>query len=222
MIATLRALGRLPAKKHLYKVSGVLECKELCYKMLDAIEQKGLKIPAVVLDSMTTLNNWHQADVAKDHGQKYLGQRLSAKQDGAHWQDFNSSMGGLIEALSQLSKKTHVVVICHATEKSDVSKGVWHGLSLTPKVAERMAQTANWVLYATTESRMIGDGEPTEDDEFSTVVESGSKNARVKTRITRTLYTQPIGIWTVKCANRQLRAEEPNDVAALLKKEGLL
>lgn len=214
--ATLQARGTLPPAKHTYSnVKDLASAKDLVYRMLDAIEKKGLRIPAVVLDSLTALNDWHQQDVAREHGQQWMGQN----QKESHWQNFNTSMGNFIDALGALAKRTHVIVICHAGEKFDSKKGQWSGLSLTPKMQERMSRVANWVLFAASESRALGEGETSEPDAFSEIVTSRDG---FKSRVIRTLHTKPVGNWITKCANRNLDPEEPNDVAAILRKEGLL
>lgn len=221
-LPTLRALGKLPHKNNIYPVKNLQECRDVLAKALDVAEKfgaEGLGCSAFVNDSMTQLSDWHQQDVARLSGQRFMGD--NPKSNG--WQQFNAEMFGLIDDFAELSKYVPVICIAHAAPKMDLSKGSWAGLSLGPKVAEKFGRTAAWILY---QSKRAFACDEKDASDFVRVRRNGE--AFIGTEVI--IHTQTVDFWTVACSSainpetgeRQLDAEEPADMYKILQKEGIL
>lgn len=213
-IATLEALGRLPPGEDTYEVNSLLEARQVLGEMIQCAQDGSLGVDFVVLDSITALNDFHQEDIARATGQRFMGD--NAKQNG--WQQFNAEFGGLISDLTDLSQFVNVIVIAHAKEKFEAGKGSFSGLSLPPQMAEKAGRTANWLLYKTLRSTMALDGDAA--DEQTELVDLPNGGGQMK--ITSTLHTKPVGQWLASSNAKNLDAEESPDLLKLFEKEGLL
>ena len=141
-VATLRALNRMPRKENFYAVKPLPEARDIVNKAVEIAATNGpeaLGCSCFIHDSITTTNEWEQQDVARASNQRFLGD--SPKSNG--WQHFNADMGLFIDDLAALSQYLPVIVIAHASPRMDTSKGSWSGLSLPPKMAEKLGRTAN-------------------------------------------------------------------------------
>lgn len=222
-IPTLRALGRLPHAEDTYEVSGLADARAIIEEAIEIAEKNGpgaLGCSAFILDSLTAFSDWHQQDVAKTSGQRYMGD--NAKNNG--WQQFNAEFGAFIDSLGVLSKFITVVCIAHAKEKADASKGDFNGLNLPPQMALKMGRTANWVLYQSIRAYSPESNEKSDDFVQIREMADGTKRA---TEVV--IHTQPIGLWIASANSKldvdgepTLAAEEPADMAKLMRKEGLL
>lgn len=211
-VPTLASADRLPPDENIYEVGSVMEAKQIVDKMITAAEQDGLGASYVVLDSITALADFHQQDVAAGSGQRYLGD--NPKTNG--WQQYNAEFGSLLDLLAVLGRFVTVVIIAHAKEKGEMSKGQFNGLNLSPQMALRAGRTGNWILYQETLSAMAEEGDT--ETEFSQIIDTPSG----KRRITRVLHTVPYGaMFASTNSMRPLEAEEPADLAKLLAKAGL-
>lgn len=215
-IPTLDALGRLPPDEDIYEVSSVPAAREVLGKMIDVCKThgaKGLGCTAVVADSLTQFQDWHEQDVAQATNQRFMGDN---KKEGG-WQQFNAEFGAFIDDLGVLSRYITVVAIAHAKEKNmDASKGDWAGLNLRPQMALKAGRTANWVLYQS--KRTIAVDSSFKGDEF-TRVEKDKDGKSIGTEVI--IHTRPVGFWMAAVNAKNLRAEEPANLAELLRKEGL-
>ncbi len=216
-IPTLDALDRLPPDKDIYEVTSLKETRAVILKMLEVCEKNGpeaLGCTAVIKDSATQLVDWHQQDVARETNQRFMG---DVKNNNG-WQQFNAEFSAFIDDLGLLSKYITVIVICHAKEKMDLSKGDWAGLNLPPQMALKMGRTANWVLYQS--KRSYTAGEKDKPDEYVRLSEPDQNGVRKAVEVV--IHTETNGLWLAAANGRNLKAEEPGDMAALLRKEGLL
>lgn len=230
-LATLRAIDRLPPKKHIYVVKSLTEARSVLGNFLDvadAADQAG-EIPAdvfdadaLVVDSGTQFSDWHKEDVARETGQRWLGD--NQKENG--WDRFNHEFGGFVRDLTSLARYIHVVLICHANQKPNIQKGDWAGLSLSPQMSELVARSANWLLFMTardlTEEHVVklaGEAGLKGKNPFIAVVEGRGDEKRYTERV---INTQPVGGWNASAAGQKVKAEEPPSIRALLEKEGLL
>lgn len=215
-IPTLDAQGRLPPDEDIYEVSNLAEAKMLLEEMIVAASKGELVIPAGIIDSITQLSDWAQQDIARELGSTFLSAGGGKKDNG--WQVFNASFGALLDAIAELSRYINVVCICHAKEKVDSARGDWAGLNLPPQMALKLGRIANWVIYQDIRSQFLGEEASVIEDEFTSVVPvSGGKLA-----ITSALHTTTMGLWIAGCNGHSLRPEEPADLGALMKREGLL
>jgi len=220
-VPTLKALGRMPSDPDIYEVvgltgdprSGSLGAHDLVEEMIAAATDGNMvDVPAVVIDSVTALCDWHQQDVAKATSQRYMGE--NPKNNG--WQQFNSEFGAFIDAVAELSRHVTVVMIAHAKEKADAAKGDWNGLNLPPQMALKLGRSANWVLFQSISSGAVTEG--TVEDDFTQIVTTGRGEKRA---ITVTIYTANVGLWIAGVNAVQLGPEEPADLLKLFQKEGL-
>ena len=213
-IPTLTALGRLPPDEDLYEVDGIAAGRQVTQEAIKIAEEHGSKAlpPAFVYDSITQFQDWHEQDVAQATNQRFMGDN---KKEGG-WQQFNAEFGSFIDEIGVLSRYVTCVVIAHAKEKSDGSKGEWAGLNLKPQMALKLARTANWVLYQSI--RNFAAAESDQSDEFVNVWKDVNGNLRGTEVI---INTQTVGFWTAAVNARHLEPEEPANLAAILKKEGL-
>jgi len=214
-VATLDALGRLPHNDDIYEVSSLNEATSLTAEMLDLCEREGadaLGIDFLVLDSFTQFSDWHQQDVSKETGQRYLGE-----QAGLGWQQFNAEFGKLLDNLASLTRYVTVIGIGHMKESAFKKKGTNATLSLPPQMAEKLARLANWILFKTFEEKLeVADG--FEGDEYVSVEEIRGE----KRYFESVLHTRPSGNVIATVNSFKLLAEEPGDLVKLLEKDGLL
>ena len=214
-IPTLDALDRLPPEEDIYEVTGIAPARDVLGKMMDVCKQhgpKGLGCTAVVVDSLTQFQDWHEQDVAQGTNQRFMGEN---KKEGG-WQQYNAEYGAFIDDLGVLARYITVVAIAHAKEKIDGTKGDWAGLNLKPQMALKVGRTANWVLYQS--RRNIAVDSTFKGDEFTRIEKD--KNGKPM-GVEVIIYTQPVGFWMASANAKNLRAEEPADMAELLRKEGL-
>ena len=211
-IPTLDVQDLLPPDKDLYEVGDLTEATNLIRTWTDAAVEGKLRIPAVVVDSITALHDFTEQDVATAHGSSYLGE--NAKDNG--WQDFNNRLGRFIDALGELARHVNVLAICHAREKADATKGDWQGLNLGPKCANKLARVANWVLYHTIQSESWSEGMVEGPLLWRRDTPEGALAVHCQ------VHTMPTGLWLAKVNARNLDAIEPPDYGAILKKEGLI
>ena len=224
-LPTLQALGRLPHPDDIYEVTSLAGARKVASEMLKVCEEHGgagLGCEAVVVDSITQQLDWHQEDVAQQTSQRFLGD--NQKNNG--WQLFNAEFGLLIDDLVRLAQYVHVVALCHANPKADPGKGQWAGISLNPKMAERLGRSCNWLLYMTSRDMSASEGaKVAKDDPYVSVLDgradtNGDPTKRYTERI---LHTVPVdGGWHASAAGKNLKAEEVPDLVTLLEKEGLL
>jgi hypothetical protein len=211
-IPTLDSADRLPPDEDIYEITSLSQAKNLLLDMIDCAKEDSLGRDYVVFDSLTALADIHQTELARLTGQRFLGD--NQKNNG--WQLYNAEFGTVMDILSDLGRYVTVVCIAHSAAKSDPTKGDYHGLNLTPKMAERAGRTGNWILYMTATSTSAEDGD--EDTEFSQILETPSG----KRRIERVIHTVPVGFWPAAASSRvKLDPEEPPDIYKLLKKAGL-
>lgn len=224
-LPTLQALGRLPAPSDIYEVTNLAEARAIVAEALKVAEEHGpgaLGAEAFVFDSLTQWLDWHQEDIAQQTSQRFLGD--NQKNNG--WQHFNADFGRFIDDLVRLSQYVHVVGLCHANVKADPGKGQWAGISLNPKMAERVGRSCNWLLYMTSRDLSAGEAKNIGADDAYVSVNEGRidlNGAPTKRYTERILHTVPVdGGWHASAAGRTLKAEEVPDLVVLLEKEGLL
>lgn len=209
--ATLEALGRMPHPDDFHEVSSLEEATHLTNEMLDAAEAgEDLGFDYLVADSLTQFSNWHQQDISKNTNQSYLGE-----QAGQGWQQFNADFGKFLDNLAALTRYVTVVMIAHTKAGFEKKKGGNASLSLPPQMAERVAQLSNWILYKTLEEKVETEG--LEADEYISITEVRGE----KHYFESILHTQPSGPIIATVNSFKLLAEEPGDLYALLKKDGL-
>ncbi len=213
-VATLDALGRLPADEDIHEFSTLGEVVQFTNELLDAGEAgEDLGFEYLVLDSITQLNNWHQADVSKETTQRYLGETA-----GAGWQAFNADFGKLLDNLAALTRFITVVVIAHVKVSDFKKKGQYATLSLPPQMAERLAQLSNWLLYKTLEEKVPEPDEVIEEDEY---ISKEEERGEVK-YFESILWTKPCGSIISSVNSLDLLGQEPgNSLWNMMKKAGL-
>ena len=215
-IPTLVAMDRLPPDENLYEVSSIPECIALVNSWLDVADKEGfeaLGIDSVVVDSATQFSDWHQQDVAKNSGQRFMGD--NAKNNG--WQQFNAEFGQFLDGLAILAKHVNVILICHAKEKPDLTKGEWASINLSPQMSLKAGRLANWVFFQTCKDVPV-EAKATVDEYIQNIIESRDGSRSGKEVV---LNTQPVGAW-IAAGPPSLKAEEPGNLQKLLEKEGLL
>ena len=216
-IPTLTALDRLPPDENIYEVTSLHEAREIVEEAINLCETEGaeaLGADSFVFDSGTAFSDWHQQDVAKMSGQRFMGD--NSKNNG--WQQFNAEFGQFLDSLAILSKHVNVVLICHAKEKADLSKGEWAGLNLSPQMALKAGRLGNWVLYQTCRDLVV-DEKQKEDAFIQNIVVERDGTRKGKEVV---INTMTAGVWIASVNARHLKPEEPGDLQALLEKEGLL
>lgn len=218
-IPCLAACGKLPPDEDTYEVSSLAEARTVTADALKVCEEHGpqaLGVDAVIVDSLTQIQDWHKEDVAIGTSQRWLGDNM--KNNG--WQQYNTEMGRLIDDLVRLSRFVHVIFVCHAAPKPDLTKGQWAGLSLNPVIAEKVGRAVNWLLFMTARELSEAEAKGFEaDDPFiqKMKVRNGFRY------IERIIHTVPVGgAWHAAAGATKLSAEEPPDLQAMLEKEGLL
>lgn len=223
-IPTLTALDRLPAADDIYEVKSLKDVLDIFNDILDVVDanpndvEGALGFQHLVIDSLTTLSDWHQADVAEESGQRWLGDDM--KNNG--WQQFNVQFGSLLDRAVNLSAYMNVYMVGHAKEKpADGKKGDWASLNLTPQMAQKAGRLCNWILFKM--YAILPDVEP-----YNTEI-PGIRHSREVNGITEwvedAVYTQPVNGF-IASANLRLENRDqlcwPADITKLLEAEDLL
>lgn len=222
-VHTLDVLDRMPGNDDIYMVSDFGGAQELLVQYLEAGDEAegDLGIPALVIDSATAYYESLTNQVARQTGQAYIGARREKGADNG-WMSVINEWSKFVHNLTELSKMTNVIVICHGKERAEVEganstgKSEWHGISLGPKCAERLMNAANIILFCETKTSTYAEGSPVAEDE---VVEATAKGTKVLTR--RRIYTRPYGRWPAQ-GGTKLNPHEPADMSKIMKKLGLL
>lgn len=217
-IPTLQALDAMPHDDDIYECPNVEEFRKVLEEMVTLCENEGpeaLGIDWLAIDSYTQFSDWHQADVAKTTGQRFLGD------DKANngWQQFNAEFGACLDLIVSLSRYISVVGIVHAKDKFDPKKGMYSTFSLSPAMAERLGRMSNWILLKTfdeiVDDEKIAEAHANPDDEFY-LIEDGVV-------FEDSFYTKPTSGWVASANSLKLKNPEPgNDLTVLLEKDGLL
>ncbi len=216
-VPTLKALGRLPHPDDIYEVNGVPKLRELLETFLQVAEAEGkeaLGIDYLVLDSATQLSDWHQAQVARDTGQRFLGDNKS--ENG--WAQFNAEFGACLDLFAMLAAYCHIVIIVHAKAKFDLKKGEFSSFSLSPGMSERLGRMSNWVLLKSftevVDDEKLAEAKAKPDDPYYS-----HENDLVYEDI---FYTKPQSGWVASVNSLKMNAEEPGrSLLALLEKDGI-
>lgn len=227
-IPTLTALDRLPHPDDIYEVNSLDALRELLEATLklaeDAVTEgkdprKVLGIDFFVLDSWTQFADWHQQDVSKATGQRFLGD--NDKDNG--WQRFNAEMGACLDLWAALARYVTVIGIVHAKEKFDKKKGEYASFSLSPAMAQKLGRLSNWILLKGLDE-VIDDDKRAEalanpEDPFYSIGEDRGE----KVIYEDVFYTRPTNGWVASVNSLKLGAVEPGkDIRLLLEKDGLL
>lgn len=220
-VPTLEELGVLPPPERLHEIENLEHGCEVIDKYLNAGDENvkngqrdnPLGIPAFVTDSLTQISEWHQADTARATSQTYMGQ--NPKEGG--WQKFNAEFIRLIDKLAELARYTNVVLVLHAKDKLDVSKGQYAGFQLPPAMAAKVGRTVNWILYQTLEREPFGESDKLLEG-FDTVEEGDDGKYRVRVAY----HTRPVYGYSAVANGRLFRPIEPVDIGAMLRKAGAL
>lgn len=216
-VPTMRALGRLPHPDDIYEPSSLDEFRTLLEEMVSLCESDGrdaLGVDFIAIDSYSQLADWHQQDVAKATGQRFLG---DDKMNNG-WQQFNAEFGSCLDLVVSLSKYVTVIGIVHASAKVDQKKGEYSAFSLPPKMAERLGRISNWILLKTFEEviddEVIEKAKESDDPLYS--IEGG-------TVYEDAFFTKPVNGWVASANTLKFNQKEPGrDLTALLEKDGLL
>lgn len=227
-IPTLTALGRLPHEDDIYEVKSLPQLRELLettLKLAEDAEEAGndpreeLGVDFLVLDSWTQFSDWHQQDVAKATGQRFLGD--NDRDNG--WQAFNAEMGACLDLWAALGRYVTVIGIVHAKEKFNKSKGEYASFSLSPAMAQKLGRLSNWILLkgldeviddAAKDAALADKDNPIysiEEDRGTTLVYEDL------------FYTRPTNGWLASVNSLKLAPTEPGkDICILLEKDGLM
>lgn len=217
-IPTLRALGRMPHPDDIYEPGNIAEFREILEEMVALCETEGrdaLGVDYLAIDSYTQFSDWHQQDVAKATGQRFLGDDKSNN----GWQQFNAEFGGALDLLVALSRYITIVGIVHAKAKFDTKKGEYSSFSLSPAMSERLGRISNWILLKdlseVIDDAKLEDARANPDDPFYS-----HEGDKVYEDI---FYTKPTAGWVASVNTLALAEQEPGaDLTVLLKKDGLL
>lgn len=217
-VATLRALGRLPADEDLYEVDSLKAANELVEEMLTIAREQGadaLGIDWLVNDSLTQYSDWHQKVVAAETGQRFMGDAG----DGSGWQQFNAEFGDFLDNLALLTQLgVSVVSIAHSKDKLPKKKGEWACLNLPPQMSAKAARLSNWILFKTFEEKVQEGDDPPSGPFISAETGEDGKTAYFES----VLWTKPLDGWNAAVNSLKLNHAEAGDLATLLKKDGLL
>lgn len=215
-VPTMRALGRLPHPDDIYEPSSLEEFRNLLEEMVSLCEADGrdaLGVDFIAVDSYSQLADWHQQDVAKATGQRFLG---DDKMNNG-WQQFNAEFGSCLDLIVSLSRYVTVIGIVHASAKVDQKKGEYSAFSLPPKMAERLGRVSNWILLKTFEEVI--------DDEIIEKAKDGDPNYTVEDGVAYedVFFTKPVNGWVASANTLKFNQKEPGkDLTVLLEKDGLL
>jgi hypothetical protein len=219
-LPTLRALRRVPHPNDQYPVKSLDQAIELVDKCLEIVEEHGrsaLGIDSMVFDSDTQFSDWHQAHIARESGQRFLGD--NDKDNG--WQAFNARFGYYLDAKARLSEHINVISICHTKPGAKPGKTTFAGLNLPPQMAGKAERLANWILFKTfsgVEETDIGDV----PEEFREETGEGDNRRYWQ----NCLWLKPIEGWSASFSaeNEELQKLDrvPGDLYELMKRDGLL
>lgn len=217
-IPTLRALDAMPHADDIYEPRSVAELHEILEEAVTICENDGkdaLGIDVLVIDSYTQFSDWHQASIAKETGQKFLGDN---KMDNG-WQRFNAEFGACLDLIVALSRYITVVGIVHAKDKFDLKKGQYASFSLSPAMAERLGRMSNWILLKSFEE-VVDDAKleeaKTNPDDPYYVIEDDKVYEDI-------FYTKPVSGFVASANTLKFRQQEPGrSLLALMEKDGLL
>lgn len=227
-IPTLRSLDRLPHEDDIYEVNNLEALREFLDSALklceDAVTEgrdprKELGVDFLVLDSWTQFSDWHQQDVSKATGQRFLGD--NDKDNG--WQRFNADMGACLDLWAALGRYVTVIGIVHAKEKFKKEKGEYASFSLSPAMAMKLGRLSNWILLKTLDEVVDDDVKQMafdhpEDLRFSILEDRGEKLVYEDL-----FYTRTTNGWLASVNSMKMQPTEPGrDICALLEKDGLL
>lgn len=228
-LPTLQAMGSLPADEDTYEFLQLADYKEWLETVLQVAETEGreaLGIDALVYDSATQHSDMYQQAVAKDSGQKFLGE---IKEDNG-WQRFNAEFGLILDLLAALAAYINVIVIVHAKEKFDPKKGEYSSFSLSPQMAMKLGRLSNWILLKRL-VQVFDDGEKARivNDRADSPWYVINKDPEDPTNLDRTsvymstFHTRPVDGWVASVETPKLAAEEPGgDISLLMEKAGLI
>lgn len=219
-VPTLRALKRLPHPNDLYPVRSLGEAVEFLEKALGIAVERGrdaLGIDTLIIDSDTQFADWHQAAVAADTNQRFMGE--DEKNNG--WQQFNAQFGRYLDLKALLSEHINVISICHTKPGAKPGKTTFGGLNLPPQMAGKAERLANWVLFKS----FI---EINETDTASTpnecLIKTGPEGSH--RYFDSSLWLKPVEGWfaSANLENPELAELDRvgGDLYALMKEEGLL
>lgn len=216
-LPTLAYLNRVPPDENIYEVTSVPEARAIVEEAIELAEKEGadaLGVDSVVVDSATQFADWHQEDIAKMTGQRFMGE--NSKNNG--WQQFNTEFGQFLDRLAMLARHVNVILICHSKEKVDFSKGEWAGVNLSPQMALKTGRLANCVFYQTCKDIVV-DEKVKPDDFIQNIVENRDGSRSGKEVI---INTQTTGLNIASSNISGLAAEEPGDLQKIFEKGGLL
>lgn len=181
--------------------------------------RKELGVDFLVLDSWTQFSDWHQQDVSKATGQRFLGD--NDKDNG--WQRFNAEMGTCLDLWAALGRYVTCIGIVHAKEKFKKEKGEYASFSLSPAMAMKLGRLSNWILLKTLDEVVDDDIKQTafdhpEDLRFSILEDRGEKLVYEDL-----FYTRTTNGWLASVNSMKMQPTEPGrDICLLLEKDGLL
>lgn len=219
-IPTLRALKRLPHPSDIYQVTSLGAAVEFLEKVLALATEKGkgaLGIDTLIIDSDTQFSDWHQAAVAADTNQRFMGD--DEKNNG--WQQFNAQFGRYLDLKALISSYIHVISICHTKPGAKPGKTTFAGLNLPPQMAGKQERLANWVLFKSfTEVNETDIGEVPNE----CLITMGPDNK--KRYFDSSIWLKPIEGWFASANLENVELAELDrvggDLYALFKEEGLL
>lgn len=222
-VPTLVALDRLPHADDVYEVRSIEELRNLLEEMNTLCETEGpeaLGIDFLVIDSYTQFSEWHQQDVAKSTGQRFLGD--NNQNNG--WNQFNAEFGACLDLVAALRRFITVIGIVHAKPKWDAKKGAFAAFSLSPAMSEKLGRMSNWILLKTFEEVIDDDKKKYAidhpEDKRYTVEHLESGDTLVYEDI---FFTRPTSGWIAAINSLKFAHEEPgDDITALFEKDGLL
>lgn len=230
---TLRALGKVPHADDIYEMGSLealIEFLENALKMAEDAVTEGrdptvdLGIEYLVLDSFTQFSDWHQQNIAKQTGQRFLGD--NEKENG--WQLFNSQMGLALDLWASLGRYVTCIGIVHAKAKFDKKKGEYASFTLSPAMSEKLGRLSNWILLkdftevvdaGELEKALAEKDDPPLDSPY--VVEpDGAEGFKVYKDL---VYTRPVGAYVASVNSLKLMPTESGyDICYLLRKDGLM
>lgn len=219
-IPTLRALKRLPHPNDIYPVNSLGQAVEFLEKVLALAVEKGkvaLGIDTLIIDSDTQFSDWHQASVAADTNQRFMGD--DEKNNG--WQQFNAQFGRYLDLKALISEHIHVVSICHTKPGAKPGKTTFAGLNLPPQMAGKQERLANWVLFKSFTEVNETDISEVPNECLVTMGPDGKKRY-----FDSSLWVKPIEGWfaSANFENPELAELDRvgGDLYALFQEEGLL
>lgn len=224
-LPTLTVLGALPAASDIYEFANLSQTVEFLEKLLELADAEGaeaLGIDWLIVDSLTSLFDWHKQDVARDTGQRFMGD--DAKNNG--WNRFNSEFGRLLDLIVAVTQYVGVIAIAHAKDREPNSEAMkktqWAGISLSPEMSLKASRVFNWILFKTFQE-VVDDGSRVfEPDDY---LEKSEERGQVKW-YESILHARPLGTFMASANLRPENAKKSewpgNDLSIMLEAEGLL